>query len=85
MSSAPEKPPTLADARRVKWGENLSDQLGPLTVKQFHRLLLDAGVDVTTQAIYSWKKGQTAPKPETQAVIARVLGTRPHLLFPVAV
>ena len=78
---------TLTDAqrRRIRWGENLTAQLAAcdLTVKQLHRALLDRGVDVSTQAIYSWLKGDTAPKPETQAAIADVLRTRAHLLFPV--
>lgn len=76
---------TPAQRRRKRWGENLSAQLeaSGLTVKEFHRLLLAQDVDVSTQAIYSWLKGDTAPRPESQAVIAQVLSTRAHLLFPV--
>lgn len=77
---------TPAQRRRIRWGENLAAQLemNDLTVKQLHRCLLDRDVDVSTQAIYSWLKGDTAPRPETQAVLAEVLRTRAHLLFPAA-
>ncbi len=77
---------TPAQKRRIQWGHNLRDHLDAhkLTVKQFHRRLLEQGLDVSTQAIYSWLKGDTAPRPEAQAIIAQALSTRSHLLFPVA-
>lgn len=76
---------TPAQRRRRLWAENLRDQLDAqdVKVKQLHRLLLDNGVDVTTQAIYSWLKGDTAPRPETQIVVAQVLRTKASVLFPV--
>jgi DNA-binding XRE family transcriptional regulator len=75
---------TPAKRRRLRWGQNLDTQMkaNGFKVKQLHRALLEHDVDVSTQAIYSWLKGETAPRPETQAVIAEVLRTRAHLLFP---
>ncbi len=75
-----------AERRRTQWGENLAEHLTArnLTVKTFHRALLEENVDISTQAIYSWLKGDTAPRPETQVAIAKILFTRPHILFPAA-
>lgn len=72
--------------RRLRWGENLREQVDAngMTVKQFHAALRVAGVDVSIQAVYMWLKGDTAPRPEIQGKVAEVLGTRAHLLFPVA-
>lgn len=69
---------------REKWGEALADELAAktLTPKQFHRLLLDAGADVTLQAVYQWLNGQTAPSPYNQAYCAAVLRAPAHRLFP---
>jgi hypothetical protein len=78
---------TAAEKRRRDWGENLAAHLDAqgLTVKRFHQMLLEVpGFKVSRQAVYMWLKGDTAPSPESQAVIAKVLGTRSHLLFPVA-
>lgn len=79
-----DMPPAVK--RRLRWGENLREQIDArnMSVKQFHALLGTAGVDVTIQAVYMWLKGDTAPRPELQGQIAEVLGTRAHLLFPVS-
>ncbi len=76
---------TPAQRRRRLWAENLRDQMEAqsVSVKQMHRAMLDEGVDVTTQAIYSWLKGDTSPRPETQIVVAQVLRTKASVLFPV--
>ena len=80
-----EKDP--AKRRRRLWGENLSALLETrgMTAKQFHAALVDAGLSVSQQAMYLWLKGKTAPRPEHQAVISRVLGVPAHMTFPTAV
>jgi hypothetical protein len=72
---------------RIIWGEKLGDQLDALglTPKRFCRLLEDeGGVEVSLQSVYAWLGGKWAPKPTTQAAIAKVLKVPAHHLFPVA-
>lgn len=71
---------------RARWGENLRHQLDAhgWSVREFQSRLRGTGVDVSTQTIYSWLKGDTAPRPNAQGRIADVLGAHAHLLFPVA-
>lgn len=85
---SPADPPrelTAAELRRACWGRNIAAQLAVLNlnVKQFHRELLQHGIDVTTQAIYAWLNGDTAPRPETQIAIAKVLRVSHSMLFPI--
>lgn len=70
---------------RVRWGQNLADAMegnGKMTRKQLQRALEAEGLEVSLQAIGYWLKGDTAPRAHHQAVIAKVLKTRAHLLFP---
>ena len=81
-----------AQRRRLVWAGKLSDQLrfvgwvtsdGRLDYKRFQHELAEAGCKVSRQAVSQWLAGETAPSPENQAVIAKVLRTAPHLIFPV--
>lgn len=76
---------TARQRRRIAWAENLNRQLQFVTwtPKQFVHELNAAGLDVSRQAVDCWLRGTKAPSPESQAVIAKVLRTAPHLLFPV--
>lgn len=86
VMSPTDLPPdmTPAQQRRALWGRNINAQLDVLgmNVKQLQRALLAEGVDVTPQAIYAWLNGDTAPRPETQVVIARILRIAHPMLFP---
>jgi len=71
--------------RRLLWAEKLQAQLDFLgwTTKRFVHELNEAGCPVKRQAVDQWLSGKTAPEPENQAYIAKVLRSAPHLLFPV--
>ena len=81
-----------AQRRRYVWASKVLDQLrfigwvtddGKPDQRRFHAELRNAGCGVTRQAVDQWLSGETAPSPENQAYIAKVLRTAPHLLFPV--
>lgn len=76
---------TPAHRIRINWGESLREQLAFLkwTPKQFRHELSLAGLEVSRQAISQWLAGETSPRPHHQAVIASVLRTSVHRLFPV--
>lgn len=76
---------TPKERRRLMWARRLSEQLAFVqwTPKRFVHELNEAGCVVSRQAIDQWLRGETSPSPENQAYIAKVLGTAPHLLFPV--
>lgn len=76
---------TAAQRRRIRWAESLTDQLKFVgwTDKQFKYELALVGLEVSRQTVQNWLSGRVAPSPENQAVIAKVLRTAPHLLFPV--
>jgi transcriptional regulator with XRE-family HTH domain len=69
---------------RLEWAGNLKAELNAKkkTPKSFHLELLEAGLDVTVQAVYSWLAGNTSPSPVNQAWIAHVLQAPAHRLFP---
>ena len=75
---------SAAARRRLAWGDRLKDQLSFLdwTTKRFIHELEQAGCTVSRQAVDFWLAGKTAPSPENQLVIAKVLRTSPSLLFP---
>ncbi len=75
---------TFAERRRRVWAENLNAclDLHGWTPKRFHRELTAAGVEVSKQALYRWLSGATSPAIDHQIVIAKVLRTTHHLLFP---
>ena len=77
--------PTPAAERRRRWASNLTDtlRLQDRTPKQFRIALAEHGLEVSMQCVYQWLRGDTAPSPESQAVIARTLGQPPAVLFPV--
>lgn len=86
-----EKTPA-AQRRRIVWAQKLEDQLrfvgwvkdnGKVDTKRFHLALQAAGGKATRQAVDQWLTGATSPTPENQVVVAKVLRTAPHLLFPV--
>lgn len=54
----------------------------PGTRKALQRALLAVGVDVSLQAMSMWFRGETLPKPTTQAALAYVLGVPHRALFP---
>lgn len=72
---------------RLEWAAKLRDQLAFLdwTPKRFRYELAEAGCKVSRQAVDQWLSGETSPLPHHQAVVARVLRTAPHLLFPVEI
>jgi len=81
-----------AQRRRIVWAQKLEEQLrfvgwvknnGKVDIKRFHLALQASGGKATRQAVDQWLAGLTAPTPENQAVVAKVLRTAPHLLFPV--
>lgn len=86
-------PETAAQRRRAQWARNLKELLEtnarigrtPSTPKQLHQAVVDAGVQISRQAVYLWLSGESAPSVENQPVIARVCGVPHHLLFPVEV
>lgn len=51
--------------------------------KQMVQALVSMGFPVTEQAVGKWCRGESVPSPSHQAVIAKVLRTRAHLLFPI--
>lgn len=76
-----------AQRRRIKWTENLNDQLRFLqwTPKRFHHELREAGCNVSRQAVDQWLTGETAPSLDNQVFIARVTRSAQHVLFPAEV
>lgn len=75
---------TPAQRRRLRWAESLSEQLRFVgwTEKQLRHELAASGLRVSRQTVQNWLTGRAAPSPENQAIIAKVLRTAPHLLFP---
>lgn len=73
-----------AQRRRIKWGERLAEQIKFVgwEPKRFRYELAQAGLEVSRQAVECWLAGKYAPSVENQAVIAKVLRTAPHILFP---
>lgn len=76
--------PSPEQQLRLEWARNLKLELGTkkLNVKEFHLRLIEAGADVTVQAVYSWLAGNTAPSPINQAFIAHVIQAPASRLFP---
>jgi hypothetical protein len=81
-----------AQRRRLIWSDKLAAQLrfvgwvtsdGKPDARRLHAAVVAAGGKASRQAVQQWLAGSTAPTPENQAVVARVLHTAPHLLFPV--
>ena len=72
---------------RDEWAESLADHLTARgwSRKDLRASLLERGVKVTEQAVGQWLRGETSPRPHTQAVIAAVLGVPAHRLFPVSI
>lgn len=73
-----------ATHRRAIWARNLTKAMDTrnVTVKTLHRALLEAGIDVSPQAIYAWRNGTSSPTIEKQAVVAEVLRSEVPDLFP---
>lgn len=73
--------------RRIRWTQNLNDQLAFLqwTPKKFHHELREAGCSVTRQAVDQWLSGETAPSLDNQVFIAKVTRSAQHVLFPAEV
>jgi DNA-binding transcriptional regulator YdaS (Cro superfamily) len=57
-------------------------ELTGYTVKQLQHELAVEGVHVSQQAISQWITGATAPRPENQVAIARIIAADPTALFP---
>lgn len=76
--------PSREQALRDEWAANLRDELDAkgLTVKQFHLALVEAGADVSLQAVYQWLSGTSAPSPYNQSFCGHVLRAPAHRLFP---
>jgi hypothetical protein len=81
-----------AQRRRIVWAQKLEEQMrfvgwvtdtGKVDHKRLHRAVVEAGGRATRQAVEQWLAGKTSPTPENQAVIAKVLRTAPHFIFPV--
>ena len=72
-----------ADLRK-EWAEALSEALEAkkLTAKQFQRMLLAAGHDLSLTTVYNWLGGIYAPTAFHQAVISAVLAMPARCLFP---
>lgn len=72
-------------ALRKLWSESLQEHLESkgLSAKQFHRLLLAAGHDLSLTTVYNWLNGTYAPTAFHQAVISAVLQVPARSLFPV--
>lgn len=72
---------------RQKWSESLVDhmkaQQPPMTSKALSHALADLGVDVSRQAIESWMKGYTSPRPHHQAALGTVFHVPVRSLFPI--
>ena len=69
---------------RNEWAAALADQLADkeMSRKDLWKALLDAGHEVSIQAVHSWCGGTYAPTPFHQAAIATVLNVPHRLLFP---
>lgn len=78
---------------RIRWASRLNKQIrllgwyedGARFPKRFQLELSKAGLDVSRQAIEKWLSGKSAPAPQHQALIARVLHTSADFLFSVEV
>jgi hypothetical protein len=76
-----------AERYRQQCAESLREHMDAvdMTRKQLQSKLAEQNTPVTRQAIESWLKGHTAPRPHHQAAIARILGVPAHRIFPIEV
>lgn len=76
--------PSREQQLRLEWGSILREHLDAQqwNAKAFHQALVEAGAEVSLQAVYSWIAGTSAPSPYNQAYCAHVLRAPAHRLFP---
>lgn len=76
--------PSPEQQLRLEWAANLREELDAkgLTVKGFHQQLIDAGVEVSLQAVYAWLAGNASPSAINQAWCSHVLKAPARRLFP---
>lgn len=69
---------------RIEWGQNLAEHLVAAQVsrKELQRRLADLGYEVSLQAVSQWIRGDTSPRPQMQAAVAKVLSVPARSLFP---
>lgn len=68
---------------RFRWAENLRDAMRDRGVGKYELVeRLEAfGIKVTRQAVESWLKGNTAPRPHVQQAIGTVLNMPARTIF----
>lgn len=70
---------------RQKWGAEMRYTRTALfgkTLKELAALMKDAGYPVTAQAISSWERGDTSPRPHHQIGWCKVTGRLHAEVFP---
>lgn len=65
-------------ATRAVWGQRIAEARRTVGMTQVQ---LAAALGVTQQLVSAWERGQSAPRDERRAQVARILGVTPDELF----